>query len=60
MEWGIPSATEGRHLDDSIFGDQYSNFNAGKILLIIEGRVIYDRVQNRKNYFEISALLPIE
>ena len=37
MEWGIPSATEGRHLDDSIFGDRYSNFNAGKILLIIEG-----------------------
>merc|ERR1711974_73465 len=37
MEWGIPSATEGRHLDDSLFGDRFSNFNAGKILLIIEG-----------------------
>ena len=23
-------------------------------------RVIYDRVQNRKNYFEIPAFLPIE
>lgn len=37
MEWGIPSATEGRKKDFSLFGDRYSNFNAGKILLIIEG-----------------------
>ena len=37
MEWGIPVAPEGRHRDFSLFGDQYSNFNAGKILLILEG-----------------------
>ena len=34
---GIPVAPEGRHRDFSLFGDQYSNFNAGKILLILEG-----------------------
>ena len=33
---GIPVAPEGRHKDFSLFGDQYSNFNAGKILLILE------------------------
>ena len=37
MEWGLPSSTEGRHLDFTLFGDRYSNFNAGKILLILEG-----------------------
>ena len=37
MEWGIPVAPEGRHADFSLFGDQYSNFNAGKILLILDG-----------------------
>ena len=38
MEWDhIPVAPEGRHFDGTLFGDQYSNFNAGKILLIIEG-----------------------
>ena len=34
---GIPVAPEGRHKDFSLFGDQFSNFNAGKILLILEG-----------------------
>ena len=37
MEWGIPIAPEGRRADGSAFGDQYSNFNAGKIILLIEG-----------------------
>lgn len=37
MEWGIPVAPEGRHKDFSLFGDQYSNFNGGKILLLLEG-----------------------
>merc|ERR1712072_1480250 len=37
MEWGIPVAPEARHSDMSLFGDQYNNFNAGKILLILEG-----------------------
>ena len=34
---GIPVAPEGRRTDFSLFGDQYSNFNAGKLLLLIEG-----------------------
>lgn len=38
MEWGgIPVAPEGRDSNFQLFGDQYSNFNAGKILLILEG-----------------------
>ena len=37
MEWGIPVAPETRKMDWSLHGDQYSNFNAGKILLYLEG-----------------------
>ena len=37
MEWGIPVAPESRRMDNSLAGDEYSNFNAGKILLILEG-----------------------
>ena len=38
MEWNhIPVAPEARHFDGTLHGDQYSNINAGKILLIIEG-----------------------
>ncbi len=36
-EWKIPVAPEAYRRDLSLFGDQYSNFNAGKILLFIEG-----------------------
>jgi len=36
-EWGIPVAPEAYRRDLSLFGDQYSNFNAGKILLYLEG-----------------------
>jgi hypothetical protein len=38
MEWGgVPVAPEGRDTNFQLFGDQYSNFNAGKLLLILEG-----------------------
>lgn len=38
MAWGeIPVAPEARDDDFDLFGDQYSNFNAGKILLLLEG-----------------------
>ena len=37
LELGVPVAPEARRLDFSLFGDQYSNFNAGKILLVLEG-----------------------
>lgn len=36
-EWNIPVAPEAYQRDGSLFGDQYSNFNAGKILLYLEG-----------------------
>ena len=35
--WGIPVAPEAYRRDLTLFGDQYSNFNAGKILLYLEG-----------------------
>ena len=35
--WGMPVAPEAYRRDLALFGDQYSNFNAGKILLFIEG-----------------------
>ena len=37
MENGIPVAPEGRDSSYALFGDSFSNFNAGKILLILEG-----------------------
>ena len=37
MEGGVPVAPEGRDSSYALFGDKYSNFNAGKILLILEG-----------------------
>lgn len=36
-QWKIPVAPEAYRRDLSLFGDQYSNFNAGKILLYLEG-----------------------
>ncbi|MGJ8695812.1 MAG: hypothetical protein ACSHYF_05800 [Verrucomicrobiaceae bacterium] len=36
-EWNIPVAPEAYRRDLTLFGDQYSNFNAGKILLYLEG-----------------------
>ena len=36
-QWKIPMAPEAYRRDLSVFGDQYSNFNAGKILLYLEG-----------------------
>ena len=37
MENSIPVAPEGRDSNYQRFGDSYSNFNAGKILLLLEG-----------------------
>ncbi len=37
QEWGLPVAPEAYERDLTLFGDQYSNFNAGKILLFLEG-----------------------
>ena len=35
--WGVPCAPEAMGNDYEFAGDQYSNFNAGKILVILEG-----------------------
>jgi len=37
MRWGVPIAPEAFGKKPSPWGDQYSNFNAGKILLVLEG-----------------------
>jgi len=37
MHWGVPIAPESWDKTPAPWGDQYSNFNAGKILLILEG-----------------------
>jgi hypothetical protein len=37
QEWGIPVAPESYDSGWGIWGDQFSNFNAGKILLILSG-----------------------
>merc|ERR1712019_149901 len=37
MRWGFPVAPEGYNTDFLPFGDQYSNFNAGKIIAYLEG-----------------------
>ena len=37
QEWEVPVAPEAYRRDLKLFGDQYSNFNAGKILLFLEG-----------------------
>ena len=36
-DWKVPVAPEAYKRDLTLFGDQYSNFNAGKILLYLEG-----------------------
>jgi hypothetical protein len=37
QDWDMPVAPEAWDSDNEIWGDAYSNFNAGKILLILEG-----------------------
>jgi len=36
-EWNMPVAPEAYTRSGKLFGDQYSNFNAGKLLLYLEG-----------------------
>ena len=59
MEWGIPVAPESLDINFDPWGDQYSNFNAGKILLILEGisGISYSVVDDT---FEVSDHLPLE
>ena len=58
-EWKIPVAPEAYKRDLSLFGDQYSNFNAGKILLFLEGLggLSYSIPDN---IFKVKDSLPID
>ena len=59
MEWGIPFATEGRYQDSTLFGDRFSNFNAGKILLILEG-IGGIHYSTHEDSFTFADNLPLE
>ncbi len=56
-EWQIPVAPEAYERDLTLFGDQYSNFNAGKILLYLEGLAGLDYSIPRKQ-FTVHPALP--
>ena len=58
-EWGIPVAPEAYQRDLSLFGDQFSNFNAGKILLYLEGLAGLD-LSVPANCITITPALPRE
>ena len=59
MEWGIPVAPESRRVDNSPHGDQYSNINAGKILLILEG-IGGLRFSTQDDSFTFADNLPLD
>lgn len=59
MEWGIPVAPEARQSDFSMFGDQYNNFNAGKILLFLEG-IGGIRYSTHEDSFTFADNLPLD
>ncbi|MBI9017071.1 MAG: hypothetical protein JEZ07_07420 [Phycisphaerae bacterium] len=59
MYWGIPIAPESFDINFEPWGDQYSNFNTGKILLILEGMsgISYSIVDDE---FEVADCMPLE
>ncbi|MDB4667055.1 hypothetical protein OAF08_00860, partial [bacterium] len=59
MKWGVPCAPEAARADYEFHGDQYSNFNAGKILLILEDicGLSYSLVENS---FTLADHMPQE
>lgn len=68
-DWNIPVAPEAYTRSGKLFGDQYSNFNAGKLLLYLEGLagleysipdqklVVHDTMPTNWNWMEFR--LPI-
>jgi len=58
-EWEIPVAPEAYERNLKLFGDQYSNFNAGKILLYLEGLAGLEYSIPNKT-FTVSPALPKE
>ena len=59
MKWGIPVAPESYDNEWEIWGDQYSNFNAGKILIILNGIAGLD-YSIPEGSFQISDHMPEE
>lgn len=59
LKWGIPVAPESYDSGWEIWGDQYSNFNAGKILLILNGIAGLD-YSIPDGTFEIADHMPEE
>ena len=57
LKWGIPVAPESYDSDWEIWGDQYSNFNAGKILMFLSGIAGLD-YSIPKGTFQISDHMP--
>lgn len=64
-DWNVPVAPEAYTRSGKLFGDQYSNFNAGKLLLYLEGLagleysipdnrlVIHDTMPTNWNWMEV-------
>ncbi len=59
LKWGIPVAPESYDDEWDIWGDQYSNFNAGKILIILNGIAGLD-YSIPEGTFEVTDLMPEE
>ncbi len=59
MHWGIPIAPEAWDAEPFPWGDQYSNFNAGKILLFLEGMAGVD-YSIPESTFTVSDNMPEE
>lgn len=59
LEWGIPVAPEALNINGDPWGDEYSNFNAGKILLFIEG-ILGLEYSVVDDIFTVSDHLPME
>jgi len=57
MEHGMPVAPEARKLDLEEFGNQFNNFNAGKLLLYLRGLAGL-RISNIEDSFTFAPSLP--
>ena len=61
MNWGVPCAPEAVNENYEFHGDQYSNFNAGKILLILENMLgLSYAVADNGGVFTLEETMPTE
>lgn len=72
MLWGVPIAPEAWSIEPAPWGDQYSNFNAGKLLFILEGMAgveysipdnsltVCDNMPEEWSYMEIQIPVEVE